>query len=161
MTLFRPTYVAFALVSLFLAGCAGAGSAFRGGLSVSLVDFSPTEASLLESRGKLTLRFTNETIAPLGYSGSTHKLFLNGHYVGKAVSDQPFGVPPLNTVTQDVTVNFENLALVRQLISVRDTQTAAYRLESVLFQTVYEDKYQIKVTSEGALDLRSLASEFK
>ena len=161
MTLFRPAYFVVALVSLLLAGCSGAGSSFRGGLSVSLVDFRPTEASLLESQGKLTLRFTNETIAPLGYSGSTHKLYLNGQYVGKAVSDQPFGVPPLSTVTQDVTMQFENLSLVRQLISVRDTQTASYRLESVLFQTVYEDKYQIKVTSNGSLDLRSLSAEVK
>ena len=126
-------------------------------MSVSLVDFRPTEASLLESRGTLTLRFTNESISPLGYSGSSHKLYLNGQYVGKGVSDRPFGIPPLNTVTQDITLHLENLALVRQLISVRDSQTAAYRLESVFFQTVYEDDYEIKVKSEGSLDLRSLS----
>jgi LEA14-like dessication related protein len=124
-------------------------------MSVSLVDFRPTEASLLESRGTLTLRFTNESIAPLGYSGSSHKLYFNGQYVGKGVSDRPFGIPPLNTVTQDITLNLENIALVRQLLSVRDSQTASYRLESVFFQTVYEDDYQIKVKSEGSLDLRS------
>jgi len=151
MTLFRPGILILAVVSLIFAGCSGAG--VRGGLSVSLVDFRPTEAALLESRGTLTLRFTNETIAPLGYSGSSHKLYLNDRYVGKAVSDQPFGVPPLNTVTQDVTVQFENLALVRQLLSIRESQQVSYRLESVVFQTVYEDSYQIKLKSEGALDL--------
>jgi len=161
MTLFRPAFVVFALASLLLAGCSSNSAALRTGLSVSIVDFRPTEASLLESRGKLTLRFTNETITPLGYSGSTHRLYLNGQYVGKAVSDQPFGVPPLNTVTQDVTVQLENLALVRQLVSVRDTQTAAYKLESVLFQTIYEDKFQIKVSSQGSLDLRSLTGDVK
>lgn len=127
-------------------------------MSVSLVDFRPTEAALLESRGTLTLRFTNESIAPLGYSGSTHKLYLNGKYVGKGVSDQPFGIPPLNTVTQDVTINLENMALVRQLMSMRDSQTASYRLESVFFQTVYEDDYRIKVESNGSLDLSGLSA---
>ncbi len=159
MTLLRPGIIILALLSLVLAGCSGPG--LRGGVNVSVVDFRPTEASLLESRGMLTLRYTNETIAPLGYSGSTHKLYLNGSYVGKAVSDRPFGIPPLNTVTQDVTVQFENLALMRQLLSVHESKSATYRLETVLFQTVYEDKYQIKLHSEGALDLRGLAGDVK
>lgn len=159
MTLLRPGFIIFALLSLVLAGCSGPG--VRGGISVSVVDFRPTEASLLESRGTLTLRYTNETIAPLGYSGSTHKLYLNGSYVGKAVSDRPFGIPPLNTATQDVTVQFENLALMRQLLSVRDSKSVAYRLETVLFQTVYEDKYEIKLHSDGSLDLHGLAGDVK
>ena len=158
MTKSRPGFL-LAIVAFLVAGCAG--TAFHGGLSVSLVDFRPTEASLLESRGTLTLRYTNDTIAPLGYSGSSHKLYLNGSYVGKAVSNQPFGIPPLNTVTRDVSVQFENLALIRQLVAVRESQTVAYRLESVVFQTLDEDKFEIKLRSEGSLDLKSLTSEPK
>jgi hypothetical protein len=37
-----------------------------------------------------------------------------------------------------------------------ESDSAAYRLESVFFQTVYEDKFQIKVHSEGSLDLRKI-----
>lgn len=155
MTFLRSCLPALVSVSLFLAGCSGPRPT---SLSVTLVDFKPADASLLESRGTLTLRYTSESIAPLGFSGSSHKLYLNGSYVGKAVNDRPFGVPPLSTVTHDVTVYLENLALVRQLISVRDTQTASYRLESVLFQTVYEEKFEIKSKSEGSLDLRSIVS---
>jgi LEA14-like dessication related protein len=159
MTLPRPALFVLTLLAFVFAGCTGSG--VRGGISVSLVDFRPTEAALLESRGTLKLRFTNETIAPLGYSGSSHKLYLNDRYVGKGVSDRPFGVPPLNTVTQDVTIQFENLALVRQLMSVRDSQTVSYRLESVVFQTMYEDDYQIKLRAEGTLDLAAFSGEAK
>jgi hypothetical protein len=159
MTMFRPGFLVLAVLSLVLAGCSGPG--LRGGIGVSAVDFRATAASLLESRGTLTLRFTNETIASLGYSRSSHKLYLNGRYVGKVVNDRPFGLPPLNAVTQEVTVQIENLALVRQLVSVRDSHSAAYRLESVLFQTINEDNYQIKVQSEGTLDLHSLAGDVK
>ncbi|MEO6004899.1 MAG: LEA type 2 family protein [Opitutus sp.] len=159
MTKSRPGFLLVAFVAFLIAGCAG--NAFHGGLSVSLVDFRPTEASLLESRGTLTLRYTNDTIAPLGYSGSSHKLFLNGSYVGKAVSNQPFGIPPLNTVTQDVSVQFENLALIRQLVAVHQSQSVAYRLESVIFQTLDEDKFEIKLRSEGSLDLKALTGEPK
>jgi LEA14-like dessication related protein len=156
MTMFRPRVLILAAVTFLFAACSGPD--FRGSMSVSLVDFRPTETALLESRGTLTLRFTNESIAPLGYSGSSHKLYLNGKYVGKGVSDQPFGIPPLNTITQDVTINLENLALVRQLMSMSDSHTASYRLESVFFQTVYEDDYRIKVQSNGSLDLRGLSA---
>lgn len=154
MKLLRPCFLVLAAIVFTLTGCSG----YRpGGVSATVVDFRPTQATMLESTGTLTLRFSNETIAPLGFSGSTHKLYLNGVYVGKSVSSQPFGVPPLNTITHEVTVHLENLALVRQLAAVRETQTAAYRLESVLFQTVYEDRYEIKTRSEGSLDLRGLA----
>lgn len=151
--------VALILVSLFLAGCGGG---YRpSGITTSVIDFRPTSATALESSGTLTLRFTNESITPLGFSGSSHKLYLNGRYVGKAVSNQPFGVPPLNSITHEVTIHLENLALVRQLAAVGESQTAAYRLESALFQTVYEDEYELKTKSEGSLDLRSLAAALK
>jgi LEA14-like dessication related protein len=159
MTTLRPGLVLIALVSFLFAGCAS--SAFKGGIGVSLVDFRPTDASLLESRGTLTVRYTNETIAPLGYSGSTHKVYLNGNYVGKAVSNVPFGIPPLNSITQEVPVQFENLALVRQILAVRDSRVLTYKLESVLFQTVDEDKFQIKLQAQGSLDLNALAAPAK
>ncbi len=159
MNTVRPVFLLLALISLIVTGCSHGGR--PGGVSVSIVDFRPTDASLLESRGILTLRFTNENIAPLGFSGSRHKLYLNGSYVGTAVNSKPFGVPPLDSVTQEVPIQFENMALIRQLIAMRDSQTAAYRLESVLFQTIYEEKFEIKSHSEGSLDLRKLAGTAK
>jgi LEA14-like dessication related protein len=159
MTLLRPGFLLLTVCAFLLVGCSG--PSFRAGMGVSLVDFRPTEASLLESRGTLTIRVMNESIAPLGYSGSSHKLYLNGHYVGKGVSDRPFGIPPLSTVTQDITMNLENLALIRQLVSVRDSKSASYRLESVFFQTVYEDDFEIKVRAEGSLDLHTPSAETK
>lgn len=146
---------ALAFLSVLLTGCSPGRPQ---GISVSAVSFRPTDASLLESSGVLTVRYTNENIYPLGYSGSKHKLYLNGSYVGTAVSDQPFGVPPLNTITQDVTVHLENIPLVRQLIAIRDTQTASYRLDSVLFQTVDEERFEAKLHSEGTVDLRGLSA---
>ena len=154
MKMLRASFLILTVALLVLTGCGGPNRPM--GISVSLVNFRPTETALFESRGILTLRYTNESISPLGYSGSSHKLYLNGTYVGKAVSDQPFGVPPVNSVTQDVTIMLENLPLVQQLVAVRDTQTASYRLDSTVFQTVYEEKYEIKLRSQGSVDLRGL-----
>jgi LEA14-like dessication related protein len=147
----------FGLVALSfcLSGC-GAGNVQQGGITVVPIDIKPVNATLLESEAVLTLRITNENIGPLGFSGSSHRLYLNGSYVGNAVNDRPFGVPPLQSITEDVTIHLENLALVRQLAAVGESRTASYRLETVLHQTIYEDKTQLKVHSEGSLDLSNL-----
>ena len=129
-------------------------------MSVSFVDFTPTEATQLESRGTLTLRFTNESISPLGYSGSSHKLYLNGKYIGQAVSNEPFGLPALHSTTQQMILNVENRPLAREIVFDQNADTASYRVESTFFQTVFEDKLKIRVASEGTLDLRRLR-EFK
>lgn len=154
-----PLLVVFALVSLLLAGCSSHGPI--GGMTVTLVDIRPINASLLESEAVATVRLTNENIAPLGFSGTQLKLYLNGSYVGTGVSNKPFGVPPLNSVTQEVTVHFENLSLVKQLVAISNTQTVAYRLDTALFQTIDEEKNTIKTSFEGSLDLRSLAGAAK
>ena len=151
---FAPLLAVFALVSLLLTGCSSHGPV--GGMTATLVDIRPTNASLLESEVVATVRLTNENIAPLGFSGLQIKLYLNGSYVGNGLSNQPFGIPPLNSGTQTVTLHLQNLALVKQLAAISDSQTVAYRLDTVLYQTIDEEKNTIKTSSQGSLDLRSI-----
>ena len=156
MTFLRfSLFAAFAALAMFFAGC---NTPRVSSIEVTLTDIRPANATLLESSAILTLRLTNDSIAPLGFSGSSHKLYLNGSYVGRAVSNEAFGLPPLTTVEREVTVHLENLALLRQLLTVRDTQTVAYRLDNVLHQTVYEEKTEQKSRSEGSIDLRSFSN---
>ncbi|HTO03397.1 MAG TPA: hypothetical protein VL069_06830 [Opitutus sp.] len=152
MTSLRLGFLLSAICALVVAGCSSAPS-FRGSVNVTLLDVRSTDISLASSQAPLTLQFTNESIAPLGYSKSTHRLYLNGKYAGKGESARPFGIPPQNSITREVTFDLENPATIRQLVSSSDSQTVSYRLESVLFQTVYEDDSRIKVESEGTVTL--------
>lgn len=152
MTLLRPGFLLLAICTLVVTGCSS-GPSFRGSLNVTLLDLRTTETALASNRLPWTLRFINESIAPLGYSKSTHKLYLNGKYVGEGESARPFGIPPQNSVTQEITFDLENPTLVRQLVSSGTSQTVPYRLETVLFQTVYEDDRRIKVESEGTVSV--------
>ena len=113
-----------ALACLALLGVvAGCGNGFKlTGVTVSLVDFKPAASALLESSAVLTVRYSNENVIPIGVSGSTHKIYLNGTYIGKAMSQEPIGLAALSSITQDVTVRFENLALIQQLVGLRDRQ---------------------------------------
>ena len=138
-----------------LAGC---NSGYKpGGVTVTVVDVRAAEATALETSATVTLRFTNENVIPLGFDGGVFKLYLNGSYVGKAVSNQPIGLAPMNTATQDVIFRLENFALVRPLLVARDRQVVSYKLETVLKQTINEDKLDLKTSSAGSIDLAAVA----
>jgi len=155
-TFFRfAALLTLGLAGVFFAGC----STFQlTGVTVALVDIKPAASTLLESSAVLTLRYTNDNVIPIGLSGSSHKVYLNGTYVGKAVSPTPVGLAALSTATQDVTVRFENLALMQQLVAMRDRQTASYKIDSVLFVTSGEEKLDIKTSNSGSVDLRALGA---
>jgi len=125
-------------------------------ITVSVADLKAADATVLETRLTATLRFTSESLNAFGFSGSSHKLYLNGTYVGRAVSNTPIGLPPLSTTTHDVTLVLENAALVKQLLAARDNPVVNYRLETVLFTTSGEDEMRVKGTAEGTIDLRAL-----
>lgn len=153
--LIRAGWLFAGLAALFTTACS---SGYKlNGISVSIVNVAPAGAALLETSGVMTLRYTNENTIPIGLSGSVHKVYLNGSYVGKAVSKQPLGLAALTTATQDVTVNFENLALVKQLVSMREQKSASYKVDSVLYLTSGEEEMNIKTSNTGSVDLRALA----
>lgn len=137
-----------------LAGCATFNS--RPEASVSVTDLRPVEASLFETSAELTLRYTNESGEPLSLAGSAHRLYLNGSYVGNAVTNQALQIPALSTTTQVVIVHLENLALVRKLRELPNAQAIKYRLESTLHHSDGSGRGALKTASTGELDLSGL-----
>jgi hypothetical protein len=151
-TFLKASWLLAGVIALFFTGCQGGYD--LGGISINLDHFTaPSEAS-----STMTLRYTNENTIPIALSGSAHKVYLNGTYVGKAVSKQPLGLAALSTITQDATVNFENLAFVKQLVATSDQKSASYRVESVLYITSGEENLTIKTNGTGSVDLRALSS---
>lgn len=139
-----------ALLSLVLLLAACATGAKPGGITVTAVSLQVSGADL---RAPLMLHFANENVVPLGYSSSVHKIYLNGTYAGKATNDQPIGLPPMNDANREIYLEIENAALIRQL-AAEGSHPVHYRIETVLHQTVSDDKLQIKTASEGTLELR-------
>lgn len=152
-----PQLLAFCLGVLFLTGCST--DLHLSGVSITITDFRPTSATLLETQAALTLRYTNENVMPIAFSGATHKLYLNGTYVGKAVTKDAVGVPSLGSATQTVTVFLENLAMLQKVQSMAQSssQVLSYKLESVLFVEAGEAHDTLKVTSNGQIDLSTFA----
>jgi len=132
-----------------------------GEISVSVENFQPIGASLAEARAIMNVRFVNENLVPVAFSGSTHKLYLNGTYVGKAVNIEPIGLAPLSISVRDVVISFDNLALIRQLTSGDRDTVVSYRLNSVMSYQQGDDKEELKAETNGSLDLAPLAAQLK
>jgi LEA14-like dessication related protein len=142
------------LLVVMLGGCATLSR--PGSVSVTLVDVRPLQASLLESTVAVTLRYTNEAMEPVSLEGSSHRLYLNESYVGRAVSDERVSVPRLGTVTQTVTVHLENLTLMRKAGELAKSPRIGYRLESRLHPAEGQGFGSMKAMATGELDISGL-----
>ena len=154
-----PAWLGLLLVGLWLGGCATFSRAPA--LGVSLVDLRPTAASVLETTAGLTVRMVNETPVPFALTGSTHRLYLNGTYVGRGVSNESAAIPALGSATQTVTLYLENLALLAKFRDLPSRPVVEYRLESRLFSNVGQDSRSVGATATGSLDLGNLGDFFR
>lgn len=131
---------------LLLAGCGGGP-----GPTVDLVRVRFQNATALETTAVFTLRLSNEQPQPVELNGSVHKIFLNGLYIGKGLSDSAVTVPRLSTVTNDVTVHLNNLALATRFKAVIEAKRFDYRIQSTYFGKSWMDRRSSE--SEGKLEL--------
>lgn len=128
----------------------------EGEVAVSLVSIRPLQSTLFESSAELTLRYTNETPHPLTLVGSTHKLYINGTYVGRAVTNEGLTIAQLGTKTQTMTAHIENLALMRKAQELGNVPTVDYRIDSRLHATSEQGGGTLAATATGHLDLSGL-----
>ncbi len=120
------------------------------GLETSLVSAEPGTISLLETELVFTLRIANATNKDLMLEGGSHKIYLNGNYLGRGLVNSRLRLPRLASAIQPVSIYLENLRLATQLKELLQGRTFAYKLESILYLA---DAGQIPSVAEGHLDL--------
>jgi LEA14-like dessication related protein len=155
-----PRFLRFLLplIALILAcggftGCATVPQADA--FDVTLVNLSPANATLFESQVVVTLRYTNGTNTPLSLSGSRHKIFLNGRAVGIAVSAEATTIEGLSTITQDLTLNLNNLSLIGLIREVQTNPSVRYEIDSTLY--LGRSSRNARAMHDGTIDLRAFA----
>jgi len=126
------------------------------GITVSVDGFRKYSAAPVQTKAIMILRFTSENTGAIAFSGSTHKVYLNGTLVGTALNEHPIGLPPLTSITQDVVIDLVNPAAVKQAVAAAGDHPSRYRVESVLRFTVGDEKTQIKANFEGTVDVHGL-----
>lgn len=141
------------LVALLLCGCGGSAT----GPAVSLVNLRFEEATALETTATFTLRLSNESPEAVQIHGEVHKIYLNGLYLGKGLSDATVEVPRLGTLTHEITVHLSNLALATRIKSIIETKSFEYRIVSVFHGKSMFSK--MRSESSGKLELKDLVPE--
>jgi predicted small secreted protein len=129
-----------------------------GGITVKATELKADPAATDGRTATLTVQFTNENLFALGYTRSTHKLYLAGTLIGQGEVKNPFGIPALNAVSHPATLEVRDPAYLRQLAGGSGANAVPYRMETVLYQTVYEDDHVIKIQSDGTLDLSAFTA---
>lgn len=147
----------FWLAMFALAGCSGLSTTESA--SVNLTHLRPLQASLFETSAEMTVRYANETTEPLTLAGSVHRLYLNGSYVGRAVSNEAVEVAGLSTVTRKVVLHLENLALLRKAQQLRGAKAVDYRLDSILHPAAGSGRPRLRLSSRGEVDLSGFSGE--
>lgn len=148
----RVAWAAMLVAVAMAVGCATLPR--EGGVAVNLVSVTPQQASFFETSATLTLRFTNESPLPVELAGSTHRIFVNGTYVGRAVTSERLALPRLGTMTQTITAYLENLPLLRKAQELGDVPSVDYRIESRLLRA--DGNGELGAVTTGQLDLGGL-----
>ncbi len=154
-----PSLKSLSLVVVALLGCcllfpACSTPPHVSGVSAKLVGFRPMDNPDVPNRAIMTVRFSCEDLNAAAFSGSTHKLYFNGVYVGNAENTTPIGLPAQGSTTMDMTFVIEDPVMVRRSIGVSDQ--ALYRMESELRYSDNGDLIRLKTHDEGKIPLAGL-----
>jgi LEA14-like dessication related protein len=126
-------------------------------LEVGLVTMRFQEAAVLETTVVFTLRISNPNPEPLKLTGSVHKFYLNGLYLGQGMSDAAATVPRLGTVNRDVVMHISNLALATRLKAIVEAEGVDYRLANLFYG---ESQFaRLRSESAGKLLLKEIVPE--
>ena len=94
-------------------------------------------------------QIVNPNIATYNVAESSHKIFVNGRYLGRAVTKEPTGVPRQTNITQSAPI-----ALERDGAAILDAagNSGAYRIESSLLLLIYSTTTEkFSVTNAGTV----------
>ncbi len=127
-------------------------------LTISVLEIKPATAAAAETKANLTLRFVNANEVSAAISASTHKLYLNGTYVGKASTHEPIPLTRLQSKDQTFPLSFENVGAVEKVLAAANTDSVNYRLDSEIFFEVNDERQNMKLTASGQVSVKSLAA---
>lgn len=120
---------------------------------VTLVDVQFQQAKMLETALVFTVRIANESPEAMTVNGGVFRFYLDGHRIGKGMSQVDTVVSPLSTTTTDVVVYISNLQLARILPSFNEKAVFAYEIRSTLYVRVDDHSRRVTSKRDGVLDL--------
>ncbi len=134
--------VALASVCSLFAGCA----MYNVKIDSVLVELTSITPDVQPGGVRIGVRYVNENIFAIGFSGISGKLYLNNQYAGSFKDATPIGIQQLKTLDREFVLQLAGPDVLQRL---KGAATASYRLEAVLLAEVSEDKSKIYSVRSG------------
>lgn len=99
---------------------------------VLVTNITPLESTAFEQRLKVDLRIRNPNDYELQVTGLDFRLELNGKRFARGLSNTEFTIPRLSDRVVSVETSTSTLDVVRQVLSLRNTQELTYGISGVL-----------------------------
>jgi len=99
-----------------------------------LADLRFGEMRPFETELVIEVRLENEDARPLEIQGASYRLYLNGVYVGKGMSDERITIPPFGSAVHAATLQLSHLALLPTIQRLLESDDFSYRIEGRLYR---------------------------
>ena len=138
----------FCLAGLILSGCQSYLKTGDIDTSVAALKLS----SLTDGRAVVTVRFINDSVAPMSFTESSHQLYLNGALAATFDNPHPVGLVRQTTTTREFSIQLANPATWQQLLA-QGPAKVNFRLESQMLVQDGDSRSHFKSLSEGTVTL--------
>ena len=148
--LLLPLFTVFLLMTAV--GC-GTSKKNLNGIDLHLDTISKVERNGSSVALTAVIRYTNETVVPIGITGSDITLFINGMEIQRVESTRPIGTPSFGSNTQETVFTLADASQASALLAALRTGSVSYRLETRLEIMSGETELFSKPISSGTVSL--------
>ena len=158
-TLSTRIMIIAAVVSVYLAGCAGVGQRMEPP-RVKLANIRPESINLLETVFEVQLRVFNTNETPLTIKGVESEIELNGKAFAFGVSESDVEIPAYGTALLPLRVYSSVFDIIKSAVGMHDQEQLKYRMKGKLRLGAGAFPGALPFDSEGIISLPDI-SEFK
>lgn len=120
---------------------------------VSLTNLHLDSPTLFETPAVFTVRIDNDAPTPLTLVGASYRISLNGHRIGKGLSNHAQTIAALSSATDEVTFHLGNLAMAQQIKDIVESEQVSYQLTCTLYVQDGNRSRSVEVVREGVVAL--------
>ena len=128
---FSSIWVIAALVSFYLAGCAGVGKRMEPP-RVKLANIRPESINLLETVFEVQLRVFNTNETPLTIKGVESEIDINGKAFAYGVSESDVQIPAYGTELLTLSVYSSVIDIIKSAVGMKNQEQLQYRINGKL-----------------------------
>ena len=142
---------AAALLISFIAGCSTTRHATTPP-DVSLTNVKVSDVSFFQTTLKVTTKIRNEDQYPVTFSGSSHRISLNGVDLGKAVSSDTIRLNPSESKEVDAEFELSHLSIASKIQSLVQSAQLKYDIDSEFYSGSNRfDRRTLRSSASGTL----------